>query len=111
MVNDYLAYCKSGYVKITISKPGRSRTTGQGSQSHAINGFIAQLSNATGQDFETVKMAMKKMSINRGYPFRTEILTGEVIPYSETEIDTIQAGYLIDTIKQFASEYQIILKE
>lgn len=109
LVFSRLSTLKTQQVRVTLKKPGRPRTTGERSQNHAINGYCAQIAKETGQDFDTVKMAMKKMAIGRGYPFRTEKLTGEVIPFSETEINTVQAGYLIDTIYQFATEYEIRL--
>ena len=103
--------CKTGQMKIGLSKPGRPRTTGERSQNHAINGYCQQIAIATGQDFDTVKFAMKRMAIGAGYPFRTEAMTGEVFPYSEGEIDSSQAATLIKTIKRFAAEYQIKLRE
>jgi hypothetical protein len=103
--------CRHGYLKIGISKPGRPRTTGERSQNHAINGYCQQIAVETGQDFETVKQAMKRMAIGAGYPFRTEAMTGEVIPFSESEIDSTQAAVLIQTIKRFAAEYQIRLRD
>lgn len=87
----------------------RPRSTGQGSQSHRINGFIAQLAESTGNDFDTVKMAAKYEAISRGYPFDT---LGEIIvPWSETRLDTVQASILIDTIEQMAAEMDIRLTE
>lgn len=109
IIESQLGPIQDKQIRVTIKKPGRPRTTGERSQNHAINGYCGQIAKETGQDFDTVKMAMKKMAIGRGYPFRTEKLTGETIPFSETEINTVQAGYLIDTIYQFANEYQIRL--
>jgi hypothetical protein len=104
-----LKQLKNNQVRVTLKKPGRPRTTGAFSQSHCINGYCQQIATATGQDFDTVKMAMKRLAVSRGYPFRTEKFTGEIVPYSETEINTEQAAILIETIIQFASEYNIRL--
>jgi hypothetical protein len=111
MVQHTAKTCAAGYVRVDLARPGRPRTTGEDSQNHHINGHIAEIASETGQDFDTVKLALKKMAVSRGYPFRTEKITGEVVPYSETELDTVQAGILIDTIHQFAAEFGIRLME
>lgn len=95
--------------KVTIERPFKPRTIGEKSQGHHINGHIQQICNETGNDFDSVKMAAKTRAIPRGYPFDT--VSGIVIPYSETRIDTIQAGYLIDELHQIAAELQIELVE
>jgi hypothetical protein len=89
--------------------PRRLRTTGEKSQNHRINGFIQQIAESTGQDFDSIKIYCKGEAMARGYPFDT--IKGKVIPWSETRIDTIQAGYLIDSIEQLAAEMGIVLKE
>ena len=100
---------KNGYCRNRVSKARKPRTTGVKSQNHHINGHIQQICVETGNDFETVKMYTKKQAINRGYPFDT--FRSDVIPWSESRADTIQAGYLIDEIHQLAAEIGITLKE
>lgn len=100
---------KNNYVRLRIGKVVKARTTGEDSQNHHINGHIQQIAIDTGNNFDDMKTACKYEAISRGYPFRT--IRGRVIPYSETEIDTIQAGYLIDTIHQIAAEMGIKLRE
>lgn len=101
------------FVRLRISRVVKARTTGDGSQSHHINGHCQQLAIETGNTFADVKTACKLEAISRGYPFRSIIIrqNAHVVPYSETEIDTVQAGYLIDTIHQIADELDIVLKE
>lgn len=98
------------FEKLKISKPFKARTTGEKSQNHHINGHIQQLSVQTGMDFDILKYYFKRKAIGRGYPFDTDP-DGEPIPWSETRIDITQAGYLIDTIHQFADENGYWLKE
>ena len=101
---------KPAYYKLTIEPPFKPRTTGWKSQNHRINGFIQQIAMATGNSFSAVKERMKELAIDRGYPI--EILPdGSIKPKSESEISTIEAGYLIDTIEQFAAEWGIELVE
>jgi hypothetical protein len=101
--------CSAGYMKVEIGKPGKPRTTGDGSQSHHINGHVQQIAAETGNSFDDVKVAAKYEAMARGYPFRT--IAGQPIPLSESEIDTIAAGHLIETLHQIAAELGIILKE
>ena len=98
------------FERLKISKPMKPRTTGEKSQNHHINGHIQQLCVETGMDFDVLKYYFKKKAISRGYPFDTDP-DGEAVPWSESRISTEQAGYLIDTIHQFADENDIYLKE
>ncbi len=105
------------YFNLDVSLPHKPRTTGEYSQNHLINGVIQEIAAATGDDFGYVKMYCKHKAISRGYPYKTSKLTGKVMPYSEADIDTVQAGYLIDTILEvvaflgFVSKYDRKLRE
>ena len=98
------------YHKLRISKPFKQRTTGIHSQNHHINGHIQQICVQTGMDFDTLKSYFKRLAVDRGYPFDTAP-DGNIEPWSESRIDTTQAGYLIDTIHQWAAENNKWLKE
>lgn len=98
------------YVRVKIVKPSTPRTTGDRSQSHHINGHVAQISDYTGQDFDEVKGEAKSRAIKRGYPFDT-VGPGWIVPWSEAQIDTVQAGYLIEELHQIAAELDIVLRE
>ena len=101
---------KNPYYTVVIKTPRRPRTTGWKSQNHHINGHLQQIAMQTGNSFSAVKERMKELAIDRGYPVET-LPDGSVKPISESEIDTTQAGYLIDTIHQFAAEWGINLIE
>ena len=94
---------------IQLKKWYRSRSTGWKSQNHHINGHIAQIAEATGNDFDTVKYICKYAAITAGYPFDQK--GSLVIPWSESRIDTIQAAILIDTIHRVAAEEGVNLIE
>jgi hypothetical protein len=97
---------------VTCPKCGyssRPRTTGKYSQGAHINGHVQQIAQSTGNDFDAVKLYCKRESISRGYPCDT--IRGVMIPWSETRIDTVQAGFLVDTIHQLAAELNIRLVE
>ena len=105
---DYV-YKKPMFDRVRISRPVKRRTTGEGSQNHHINGHVQQIAQETGNDFSTVKQACKEEAISAGYPFDT---FGErIIPWSETRINTEQAGILIDTIHRIAAEMGVMLNE
>ena len=94
----------------SIEKKRKPRTTGKRSQNHRINGHIQVICKDNGEDFYFMKEWLKYKAIRRGYPFDTAP-DGTVIPWSESRIDTIQAGYLCDEINQFAAERGILLPE
>lgn len=117
-----LRRCKdkyADYVKLTFEPPYKPRSTGKKSQSHRINGFIAQICEQTGNDFADIKMYCKMRAVPRGYPLMTDDagniiiskVTGDPIPESEKYINTLEAGYLSDAIEQVAAEAGVILKE
>ena len=101
---------KTNQWNVKISRPKRPRTTGWKSQNHHINGHCQQIAMETGNSFTAVKERMKELAIGRGYPKET-LVDGSVKPKSEADIDTVEAGYLIDTIHQFADEWNIRLIE
>ena len=96
--------------RLLIRVPSKPRTTGKFSQNHRINGFIQQICKSTTMDFDVMKYYFKKKAIKRGYPAKTDP-EGDFIPDSESTINTIQAGHLIDEIEQFAAENGIHLIE
>ena len=98
------------YDRLLIKRPYKPRSTGRFSQNHRINGFIQQVCKSTAMDFDVMKYYFKKKAISRGYPFKTDP-EGSAVPDSESTINTIQAGYLIDEIEQFAAENGIYLQE
>ena len=101
---------KTDFWNVKISRPKCPRTVGYKSQNHHINGHVQQICIETGNSFSAVKERMKELAIDRGYPKET-LLDGSVKPKSEADIDTVEAGYLIDTIHQFCAEWNIRLIE
>ena len=94
----------NGYFKIDIQKPYPARTTGAGSQNNKFYALVTELCKATGNDMEDIKDALKEKAIKRGYPYRVNKLTGRIKPYSTTEVNTVEMGYLIDETKQECCE-------
>jgi len=100
--------CK-GFMTVRFGKPRKSRTTGEGSQNNASWGFMTQIAKATGHEVYEIEYIAKYRALKRGYPVNTCL--GVRIPKSQTEIDTVENGYLIDELKQMAAEINLILKE
>lgn len=108
----------NGYYRLTVSTVTKPRSTGYKSQSHHINGHCQQIAEETGNDFATVKNHCKMVALERGYPFKRDEngvpligLDDQPIPESERNIDTEEAGILIETIHQVAAELGIWLRE
>jgi hypothetical protein len=109
LAHNFTAKLKDGLARVELYKWYNARSTGPGSQSHHINGHVAQISMETGQDFDSVKTYCKMEAIPAGYPFDT--VRDTVVPWSEARIDTRAASILIDTIHRVAAEMGISLKE
>jgi len=111
--NQIIEYCntkRGGYMRLVLSPPFKKRSTGSGSQNHHINGHCQQIANETGEDFDIIKQEAKRKAIKRGYPIRVDIF-GYTRTLSETEIDTEQAGYLIEALHEIADFLSIKLRE
>lgn len=115
-----LQLCKdrhNNYVSVTFAAPYKKRTTGKHSQNSAIHGFAQCIAEYTGDDVESIKTFCKKRAIRRGYPVKKDgdgniifsKLDGEPIPESSANINTVEAGYLIDELQQLAAELDIPL--
>ena len=98
------------YVLVTIAAPKRPRTTGDGSQNHHLNGHIMQICAETGNDYETVKNAVKMLAVEQmGYPYTD--FHGVITPKSESESSTDECAKLIEAAHILAADLGIILKE
>ena len=74
---------------VTLESPFRPRTTGAGSQNHAINGIIQQICIETGQDFASTKEYIKSRAVEMGYP----ILTKKVMKNGQIEEEPVTDWY------------------
>lgn len=108
-----LAKCRekhNGFVLVTLQPPKRPRTTGEGSQNHHLNGHILQICNETGNDYDSVKDAIKMLAVeNMGYPYKT--IAGRVVPQRERECSTDECAKLIEAAHVLAADLGIILQE
>jgi hypothetical protein len=106
-----------GFVSLTFKVPYKKRTSGAHSQNSCIHGYATVIANATGHTVEEIKTIAKKRAFRRGYPIKKDDqgrpiyskLTGEPIAASSAEINTIEAGYLIEELQQIAAELEIVL--
>lgn len=99
------------YVKLEMSAPYRARTTGANSQNNLIWKLLTELANYTGHDIDDLESYVKLRAIKRGYPYRTNELTGEIKPASMATINTVEASYLIEELYQIASEAEYEFEE
>ena len=108
-----LAYCRdkeNDYISVTLMPPRRLRSTGAHSQNHHLNGHIMQICAETGNDYDTVKMAVKMIACESfGYPY-TEF-KGVIVPQSEAKASTEECACLIEAAHLLAADLGIILKE
>lgn len=108
-----LAKCRekhNGFVLVTLQPPKRPRTTGESSQNHHLNGHILQICNETGNDYDSVKDAIKMFAVEvMGYPYKT--IAGRVVPQRERECSTVECALLIEAAHVLAADLGIILQE
>lgn len=97
-------------VYVKLGKPRKPRTTGDGSQSHHLNGHVQQIAAETGDEFDDVKMEIKRRAVKRGYPFRTDSF-GNVVPQSEADCSTEECAMLIEEAHDVAAFLNIKLRE
>lgn len=96
-------------ISVTMSPPFRKRSVGKFSQGHHLNAHIQDICRDTGNSFADIKLLVKMMAIERGYPFTT--IRGKVIPKSEADSSVEECSILIDTVHQLAAEEGICLNE
>ena len=99
-----------GYLRLDIS-PYKQRSTGKYSQNNLIWKLISTIAGYTGFTIYDVEEYAKKKAVARGYPYKINPLTGEMRVASTTELDTVEAGYLIDTLYQIIAEMEIPFSE
>ena len=98
------------FVLVTLQPPKRPRTTGEASQNHHLNGHIMQICNETGNDYESVKNAVKMIAVeDMGYPYNT--IGGHIIPQRERDCSTDECAKLIEAAHLLAADLGIILQE
>ena len=110
MLGKKLAENRVSQVYVKLGYPRKPRTTGEKSQNHALNGYVSQIIKETGDEFDDVKMEIKRRAIKRGYPFRTDSF-GNAIPESESNASTVECSYLIEEAKTVAQFCNVKLRE
>ncbi len=104
-----LSLLKTGQVYCKFGKPKKPRTTGAGSQSAHFHGHCMSIAIGTGNSFDDVKMALKIIAMDEGYPGK---VVGTVkIPQSEADASTSDEHILIEVAHRVAAEEGIKLIE
>lgn len=100
----------NGFVLLTIQPPKKPRTTGKDSQNHHLNAHIMQICNETGNDYDSVKDAVKMFAVeNMDYPYKE--IAGQIVPIRERESSTDECSKLIEAAHIIAADLGIILCE
>jgi hypothetical protein len=107
------------YMHIVFDIPRKPRSTGPGSQNHKLNGGISQFCQETGNDFDDIKIFLKRRAMRRGLPPKLDDkgnivyskIDGEPLPMSEADMSTIQCGMVIDEMEQFFAEEGFVMRE
>ena len=97
------------YVLVTMQPPKRPRTTGKDSQNHLLNGILVQICEETGNDYDSVKDAVKMIAVEQlAYPYKT--IGGKVIPQRERDCSIEECSKLIEAAQMLAADLGIIVR-
>lgn len=112
-IHHELSKCRekyNGYVLVTFQPPKKPRSTGKNSQNHHLNAHIMQICNETGNDYDTIKDAVKMIAVEKmGYPYKT--IAGKIVPQRERECSTTECALLIEAAHVLAADLEIVLQE
>ena len=103
-------YVKSGQLYIKAGTPRKPRTTGYRSQNSHIHGHAQQIAEHAGDYKDDIIIHAKMRAVSHGYPTR-KTMFGDIVPISEKEASTVEAGYIIDELHIIASFANVKLKE
>ena len=107
-----LEHCRdknNDYVLVTLQPPKRPRTTGKDSQNHLLNGIIVQICEETGNDYDSVKDAVKMIAVEQlAYPYKT--IVGKIIPQRERDCSIEECSKLIEAAQMLAADLGIIVR-
>ena len=96
-------------VLVTLQPPKRPRTTGKDSQNHLLNGIIVQICEETGNDYDSVKDAVKMIAVEQlAYPYKT--IGGKIIPQRERDCSVEECSKLIEAAQMLAADLGIIVR-
>ena len=94
---------------VTIQPPRKPRTTGENSQNHLLNGIIVQICEETGNDYDSVKDAVKMIAVEQlAYPYKT--IGGKIIPQRERDCSIEECSKLIEAAQMLAADLGIIVR-
>lgn len=99
----------NGFMNVTLEKPYKSRTTGEGSQNSLFWKLVQIICNEIGEDPKDIERDLKERATAKGYPYHVSKL-GKMIPESMTKINTVEMSYLIDTAFEVCAFLGIVLE-
>lgn len=100
----------NGFVSISIDRPYKPRTTGEGSQNNLFWVIATAIANEIGEDVKEVEADLKMRAISKGYPYDVSKITGQPKPWSMKRVNTVQMSYLIDTAYEVCAFLEIVLE-
>ena len=100
----------NGYMTLTLDKPYKSRTTGEGSQNNLFWKLVQIICNESGEEPKETERQLKEKAIAKGYPYHISTITGKPVPESMTKINTVEMSYLIDTAFETCAFLGIVLE-
>lgn len=107
------------HLTLEISLPIKKRSTGRYSQGNHFNGHVQQICKDTGNEFEDVKLYIKRQCFKRGLRFLRRddgsivysLSDMQPLPISEADMTSEECSWCIEESHILAAELGIILHE
>lgn len=107
------------HLDLELSIPGKPRSIGPYSQNHHFNGHVQQICSETGNEFDDVKLYIKRAAMKRGLRYKTKpngdivysLIDLDPMPISESDMTVEECGWCIEEAHILAAELGIILHE
>lgn len=93
--------------KVTIETPKKVRTLDQNAKFHAM---CQELAVHTGNEMADVKAGIKDRAMDRGYPYKINAISKNMMPKSSASVTSAEMAILIDTLHEVASEFGYVFK-
>jgi hypothetical protein len=104
---------------LELSVHRKPRSTGRYSQGNHLNGHITQICKWTGNEFDDVKLYVKRAAMKHGLRYKTKpngdivysLVDMEPMPISEADMTSEECGWCIEEAHILAAELGIVLIE
>ena len=100
----------NGFIRLSIDRPSKPRTTGEQSQNNHAWGHATQIAAGLNQGDDPRDVLYDACIATPGYPTRMNKMS-KIHAKSWSEATTVEAAAVIETLHRIAAEFGIVLVE